>query len=73
MPPYVFFVPNIAPPHVVLKSFGDDIRRSTSSRPLSRDSEFCVASGQKKVYIGGKIKMANAIKAVRSEKMGLKK
>ena len=46
---------------------------STSSRLVSSDPEFCVVDGPKKGYNVGQVKMANAMKAVRSEKMGLKK
>jgi hypothetical protein len=42
----VFLIP---PPHAVLISSEDDIRRSTSSRRLSSVSEFCVVVGPKKV------------------------
>ena len=72
---YLFFVLVflISSPHAVLISSGDGMRRSTSSHRFSGDSEFCVVDGPKKVQNVGKIKMANAIRPVRNEEMGLKK
>jgi hypothetical protein len=40
---------------------------------VSGDSEFCFVDGPNKVSNVGKMKMANAIMAVRREEMGLKK
>ena len=63
----------MSPPHAVLISSGDDIRRSTSSRWFSSDSGFCVVDGPKKVQNVGKIKVANTITAVRNEENWIEK
>jgi len=48
-PSFYVLVLLTSPPHAVLISSGEDIRRCTSSRRLSSDSEFCVVDGPNKV------------------------